>query len=69
MQTLNNNNGEPNCEAINEGFMKIPEPITPPITAPAPAPITVPFCVFVVLHDAARIKNKDNKRNTFFIII
>ena len=31
-QTLNNKIGEPNCEAIRAGFIKIPEPITPPTT-------------------------------------
>ena len=30
IQTLNSNKGEPNCEAMSEGFIKIPEPIMPP---------------------------------------
>ena len=32
IQTLNNNKGEPNFEAMSEGFIKIPEPTMPPIT-------------------------------------
>jgi hypothetical protein len=31
-QTINNKTGDPSCDAITEGFIKIPEPITPPTT-------------------------------------
>src|SRR5690348_11273185 len=32
IQTATSHRGEPSCEAIKAGFIKMPEPITPPAT-------------------------------------